>query len=260
MPLAPSVPTRTRHRQVNLEGTRRWPRAAGRAGVRRRVPLQRQGDGRAAGGVRRRGLAGAADGVAYGQAKRAAEDALQAAAERWMPRVCLRLAMVYGAGGRAATSSGWRRWSRRVFPLARNRQPALAGASTWTWWRRSAWWPSTRGRAAIHRRPSRTPFRASAVRRCGRPRAWRPRMVSAAGVLAAARLERRHRAAGRGAFRSTAGAGPAARIGLLFADRIEAGAGLASPGGSCRWIAGDARWALSCCWCYAVTAFGVAWG
>ena len=90
-----------RHRQVNLEGTRALAEAAGRAGVRRFVFLS---------SVKAMGepLEACVDEdwpapptSAYGQAKRAAEDALQAAAgDCGMHAVSLRLAMVYGAGGR----------------------------------------------------------------------------------------------------------------------------------------------------------------
>ena len=90
-----------RHRQVNFEGTRALAEAAGRAGVRRFVFLS---------SVKAMGepLEACVDEdwapppvTAYGQAKRAAEAALQeAAARHGMHAVSLRLAMVYGAGGR----------------------------------------------------------------------------------------------------------------------------------------------------------------
>ncbi|WP_374267331.1 NAD-dependent epimerase/dehydratase family protein [Zoogloea sp.] len=89
------------HRRVNLEGTRALAEVAGRAGVRRLVFLS---------SVKAMGEPGEAcidetwpvpPTSAYGQAKRAAEDALHAAGERYgMHVVSLRLAMVYGAGGR----------------------------------------------------------------------------------------------------------------------------------------------------------------
>ena len=90
-----------RHRQVNFEGTRALAEAAGRAGVRRFVFLS---------SVKAMGepLEACVDEdwapppvTAYGQAKRAAEAALQeAAARHGMHAVSLRLAMVYGTGGR----------------------------------------------------------------------------------------------------------------------------------------------------------------
>lgn len=90
-----------RHRQVNLEGTRALAEAAGRAGVTRFVFLS---------SVKAMGEPGEAcidedwpvpPQSAYGCAKRAAEDALLTAGERHAMQVTsLRLAMVYGAGGR----------------------------------------------------------------------------------------------------------------------------------------------------------------
>lgn len=90
-----------RHRQVNFEGTRALAEAAGRAGVRRFVFLS---------SVKAMGepLEACVNEdwapppvTAYGQAKRAAEAALQeAAARHGMHAVSLRLAMVYGTGGR----------------------------------------------------------------------------------------------------------------------------------------------------------------
>ena len=90
-----------RHRRVNFEGTRALAEAAGRAGVRRFVFLS---------SVKAMGepLEACVDEdwapppvTAYGQAKRAAEAALQeAAARHGMHAVSLRLAMVYGTGGR----------------------------------------------------------------------------------------------------------------------------------------------------------------
>lgn len=90
-----------RHRLVNLEGSRALADAAGRAGVRRLVFLS---------SVKAMGEPGEAcvdetwpapPTSAYGLAKRDAEEALLAAGERFrMHVVCLRLAMVYGAGGR----------------------------------------------------------------------------------------------------------------------------------------------------------------
>lgn len=90
-----------RHRLVNLEGSRALAEAAGRAGVRRLVFLS---------SVKAMGDPGddcidetwpAPPASAYGLAKREAEAVLLATGERFgMHVVCLRLAMVYGAGGR----------------------------------------------------------------------------------------------------------------------------------------------------------------
>lgn len=91
----------THHWRVNFEGTRNLAEAAGQAGVRRFVFLS---------SVKAMGEPGArcADeeypglpNTAYGRAKRAAEEAVRNAAPRYgMEVVILRLAMVYGAGGK----------------------------------------------------------------------------------------------------------------------------------------------------------------
>ena len=106
-----------RHRQVNFEGTRALAEAAGRAGVRRFVFLS---------SVKAMGepLEACIDedwavppSTAYGQAKRAAEGALQAAAAHYgMHAVSLRLAMVYGAGGRGNLERMAALVRRGVFP------------------------------------------------------------------------------------------------------------------------------------------------
>jgi len=89
------------HWKVNFEGTRNLAETAGKAGVRRFVYLS---------SVKAMGEPGeiCADedfpgqpATAYGQSKRAAEEAVLAAGERYsMHVVNLRLAMVYGSGGR----------------------------------------------------------------------------------------------------------------------------------------------------------------
>ena len=106
-----------RHRQVNFEGTRALAEAAGRAGVRRFVFLS---------SVKAMGepLDACIDEDwpapptgAYGQAKRAAEDALQAAAGDYGTHaVSLRLAMVYGAGGRGNLERMAALVRRGIFP------------------------------------------------------------------------------------------------------------------------------------------------
>lgn len=90
-----------RHLAVNLEGTRQLVDAAARAGVRRLIFLS---------SVKAMGEPGDAcvdetwaqpPDSAYGRAKRAAEDVvLEAGAQHGMQVTNLRLAMVYGAGGR----------------------------------------------------------------------------------------------------------------------------------------------------------------
>lgn len=90
-----------RHWAVNFEGTRNLFEAAGRAGVRRAVFLS---------SVKAMGEPGdrcvdedwpVEPMTAYGQAKRAAEEAVLSAGHRYgMHVVNLRLAMVYGPGGR----------------------------------------------------------------------------------------------------------------------------------------------------------------
>ena len=106
-----------RHRQVNFEATRALAEAAGEAGVARFVSLS---------SVKAMGeqLDACIDEdwpvppeSAYGKAKRAAEDALLAAAERYgMHVVSLRLAMVYGAGGRGNLERMASLVRRGVFP------------------------------------------------------------------------------------------------------------------------------------------------
>lgn len=89
------------HWQVNFEGTRNLAEAAGRTGVKRFVFLSSvkamadPGDACADEDVPGRPI------TAYGQSKRAAEEAvLEAGARYGMHVVNLRLAMVYGSGGR----------------------------------------------------------------------------------------------------------------------------------------------------------------
>ena len=106
-----------RHRLVNFNGTRVLAEAAGRAGVRRFVFLS---------SVKAMGEPGdaciaedwpALPTSAYGQAKRAAEEVLREAGVRHgMHVVSLRLAMVYGAGGRGNLERMAALVRRGVFP------------------------------------------------------------------------------------------------------------------------------------------------
>ena len=106
-----------RHRLVNFDGTRVLADVAGRAGVRRFVFLS---------SVKAMGEPGdaciaedwpALPTSAYGQAKRAAEEVLREAGVRHgMHVVSLRLAMVYGAGGRGNLERMAALVRRGVFP------------------------------------------------------------------------------------------------------------------------------------------------
>ena len=106
-----------RHRLVNFDGTRVLADVAGRAGVRRFVFLS---------SVKAMGEPGdaciaedwpALPTSAYGQAKRAAEEVLREAGVRYgMHVVSLRLAMVYGAGGRGNLERMAALVRRGVFP------------------------------------------------------------------------------------------------------------------------------------------------
>jgi len=105
------------HWQVNFEGTRNLVEAAGKAGVGRFVFLS---------SVKAMAEPGAAcadedfpgePGTAYGRAKRAAEEAVIEAGRRYgMHVVNLRLAMVYGAGGRGNLERMGRLTRRGRFP------------------------------------------------------------------------------------------------------------------------------------------------
>jgi len=105
------------HWQINFEGTRNLVEAAGQAGVKRFVFLS---------SVKAMAEPGAelADEnfpgqpeTAYGQAKRAAEEVVLEAGRRYgMHVVNLRLAMVYGAGGRGNLERMGRLVQRGLFP------------------------------------------------------------------------------------------------------------------------------------------------
>lgn len=105
------------HWQVNFEGTRNLVEAAGQSGVKRFIFLS---------SVKAMAEPGecCADedfpgqsGTAYGQAKRAAEEAVLEGGRRYgMHVVNLRLAMVYGAGGRGNLERMGRLVKRGLFP------------------------------------------------------------------------------------------------------------------------------------------------
>ncbi|MFZ2267592.1 MAG: NAD-dependent epimerase/dehydratase family protein [Azonexus sp.] len=107
----------TRHWQVNFEGTRNLLEAAGQAGVKRFVFLS---------SVKAMAEPGEAcidedfpgqPETAYGQSKRAAEQAVLAAGQAYgMHVVNLRLAMVYGAGGRGNLERMGNLVGRGLFP------------------------------------------------------------------------------------------------------------------------------------------------
>jgi nucleoside-diphosphate-sugar epimerase len=106
-----------RHWAVNFEGTRNLVEAAGRAGVKRFVFLS------SVKAMAEPGEACADESfpgepeTAYGRSKLAAEQAVLAAGERYGMHVAnLRLAMVYGAGGRGNLERMGRLVKRGVFP------------------------------------------------------------------------------------------------------------------------------------------------
>lgn len=105
------------HRQVNFEGTRNLVEAAGQAGVRHFIFLS------SVKAMAEPGLAcvdedwEGAPQTAYGQAKREAEEAVLDAGRRYgMHVVNLRLAMVFGAGGRGNLERMGRLVKRGFFP------------------------------------------------------------------------------------------------------------------------------------------------
>jgi len=105
------------HWQVNFEGTRNLVEAAGKAGVQRFIFLS---------SVKAMGEPGelcvdedfsAPPTTPYGQAKRAAEKAVLEAGDRYgMQVVNLRLAMVYGAGGRGNLERMGKMIKKGLFP------------------------------------------------------------------------------------------------------------------------------------------------
>lgn len=105
------------HRQVNFEGTRNLVEAAGQSGVKRFIFLS------SVKAMAEPGMACADENfpgqpeTAYGQAKRAAEEAVLEGGRRYgMHVVNLRLAMVYGSGGRGNLDRMGRLVQRRLFP------------------------------------------------------------------------------------------------------------------------------------------------
>ncbi len=105
------------HWQVNFEGTRNLVEAAGQAGVRCFVFLSSVKAMADPGDLCADEDFSGEPATAYGQAKRAAEKVILAAGQRYgMHVVNLRLAMVYGAGGRGNLERMGRLVGRRVFP------------------------------------------------------------------------------------------------------------------------------------------------
>lgn len=112
-----SVDDSTKHWAVNFEGTRNLAEAAGRAGVKRFVFLS---------SVKAMAEPGeqcidedfpGQPETTYGQSKLAAEEAVLVAGQRYgMHVVNLRLAMVYGAGGRGNLERMGRLVKRGIFP------------------------------------------------------------------------------------------------------------------------------------------------
>ena len=114
---ASSADEAKRHWQVNCEGTRNLLEAAGEAGVRKFIFLS------SVKAMAEPGDACADEDfpgepqTAYGQAKRAAEQAVLEAGRRYdMQVVNLRLAMVYGRGGRGNLERMGRMVARGLFP------------------------------------------------------------------------------------------------------------------------------------------------
>jgi UDP-glucose 4-epimerase len=105
------------HWQVNFEGTRNLVEAAGAAGVKRFVFLSSiKAMAEPGNALADEDLTGEPT-TAYGQAKRAAEDAVLEAGQRYgMHVVNLRLAMVYGSGGRGNLERMGRLVRRGLFP------------------------------------------------------------------------------------------------------------------------------------------------
>ena len=105
------------HWQVNFEGTRNLVEAAGEAGVKRFVFLSSVKAMAEPGSIAADENLAGEPATAYGQAKRAAEAAVLAAGQRYgMHVVNLRLAMVYGAGGRGNLERMGRLVGRGLFP------------------------------------------------------------------------------------------------------------------------------------------------
>lgn len=106
-----------KHWQVNFEGTRNLVEAAGQVGVKRFVFLSSVKAMAEPGDVLATEDLAGEPATAYGQAKRAAEVAVLEAGRRYgMHVVNLRLAMVYGSGGRGNLERMGRLVRRGVFP------------------------------------------------------------------------------------------------------------------------------------------------
>lgn len=106
-----------KHWEVNFEGTRNLVEAAGRAGVKRFVFLSSvKAMAESSENCVDEDFTGKPE-TAYGQSKQAAEQAVLDAGRRYgMHVVNLRLAMVYGSGGRGNLERMGRLVQRRLFP------------------------------------------------------------------------------------------------------------------------------------------------
>lgn len=105
------------HWRINFEGTRNLVEAAGQAGVRRFVFLSSVKAMAEPGAIFADEDFSGAPETAYGCAKRAAEETVLVAGRRYgMHVVNLRLAMVYGAGGRGNLERMGRLVRRGLFP------------------------------------------------------------------------------------------------------------------------------------------------
>ena len=105
------------HRQVNFDGTRNLVEAAGAAGVKRFVFLSSVKAMAEPNNVMADEDLAGEPATAYGQAKRAAEVTVLEAGQRYgMHVVNLRLAMVYGSGGRGNLERMGRLVQRGLFP------------------------------------------------------------------------------------------------------------------------------------------------
>lgn len=106
-----------KHWAVNFEGTRNLVEAAGRAGVKRFIFLSSvKAMAEPGEGIADENSPGEPE-TAYGQSKLAAEEVVLATGQRYgMHVVNLRLAMVYGAGGRGNLERMGRLVKRGIFP------------------------------------------------------------------------------------------------------------------------------------------------
>ena len=129
------------HWRVNFEGTRNLVEAAGQAGVKRFVFLSSVKAMAESGDVCADEDFPGDPGSAYGHAKRAAENAVLDAGQRYGVHVVnLRLAMVYGAG--EGILNGWVVWLGGVCFLPYRKRETIGRWCTWMMlFRRYVWLP-----------------------------------------------------------------------------------------------------------------------